>query len=227
MKRKLSAAGTVFLLIVSVAQFVAQTPPAAEPPSRWVPFTAKMFETHSTWRRGTEVGGGHYEVVQVAGEYARNGSGATYERWLSALSPTVNLPNIAVLTDRPARAKWEIDYKLKNVRRSDLELKGHPELAAFPMTWQIFLKRHAKDTPLGHKTVSGVECVEYRIHDPETRLKMYRAEVCFAPSLNFLAIKYHRMYPEGRDVTVRLENIQLGVPDPDLFHIPAGFSRLH
>ena len=121
----------------------------------------------------------------------------------------------------------EIDYRLKNVRRTFLDLKGHPELAADPMTWKVFLKSHAQDRPLGRKTVSGIECVDYRIHDPETRLKMYWDEVCFAPSLNFLAIKSNHMSPSQRVVTVQLEKVQIGEPDPDLFHIPRDFSTVH
>ena len=95
------------------------------------------------------------------------------------------------------------------------------------MTWEVFLLRHAKDTPLGRKTVSGFECVDYRIRDPEVRLKMYRQQVCFAPSLDFLAIKYHHMDPGGSDVTVQFENIQLVAPDPELFRLPAGFTTVH
>jgi hypothetical protein len=56
---------------------------------------------------------------------------------------------------------------------------------------------------------------------------MYWDEVCFAPSLNFLPIKSSHMSPSERIVTVRLENVQIGEPDPDLFHIPGDFSAVH
>ena len=220
-------AGLELLMVIFAAHLAAQSPPTVLPPSRWIPFTAKMSEWYSVWTSGAEVGGGRYKVVQLKGVYAQNESGATYEFWSQPLTPLASLPNLSVLIDRPTHARWEIDHNLLNVRRSDLKLRGHPEFSVEPMTWEVFLKSHADDESLGRRIVSGVECVDYRIRNSETPLRMYREEICFAPSLNFQPIKYHHMYPEGKDVRMKLEKIQIGVPDPKMFQVPAGFRSLH
>ncbi len=172
MKRQTAVVIVAILVELSGAQLVAQSPLSSDPPSRWIPVTANTMETLETLGRVVDVGETHHRVIQLTGEYARNGLGETYERWLKALSPQYRLPSVAFLTDPNAGAKWEIDYQLKNIRRTSLDWKDHPDLAADPMTWKIFLKSHVHDAALGRRTVSGIECVDYRIRGAHSVLKM-------------------------------------------------------
>jgi len=227
MKRANILAMLVFVIALPAAKQAQQASPSPAPPSHWVPFTAKLNEFYATFTPGAQVGGGRFRVVQIEGLLAQNDSGATYEYWSQPLSPVASLPNVSYLFDRTARERWEIDYRLKNVRRSVLPMKGHPELGGVPMSWDDFRKLHASDEALGPRVVSNIECLEYRISDSGNRLKMYHEEVCFAPSLNFNPIKYHHMYPGGRDVKMQAMEVQIGSPDPKLFRLPEGFTAVH
>ena len=233
MKRAKTLATLAFVIALPAAKLAQQAQdtqpvlPTRMPPAHWVPFTAKMNEFYAVFTPGAEVGGGRFKVVQIEGLFAQNDAGATYEFWSQPLSPIASLPNVSYLFDRPGRERWEIDYKLKNVRRSVLVLKGHPELSPDPLTWEVFRNLHAKDEALGLRVVAETECLDYRINDSDYRLKMYHEEVCFAPSLNFQPVKYHHMYPGGRDVKMEMLDIQVGPPDPKLFSLPAGFTPVH
>lgn len=227
MKRPIATAILAWLIMFSPARGAAQSLPLVKAPDLWVPLTARMLETESVLIRGPEPNAGHVEGIQVEGVYARNTSGTSYTHWTRPLSPAWSIPDVAVIIDRSSLLKWEIDYRLKNVRSSRLTLKGHPDRLPLPMTWKIFLKSHAQDASLGRKTISDIECVGYRIRTSDSDQKMYQAEVWFAPSLNFLALKYRDFYPSGRNVTVVFDDIKIGNPDPKLFLIPKDFSKVY
>ena len=203
----------------------AQGPPLPEAPQRWVPFTATAHESKS-WVHGVQATGSQFYELERIGVFARNESGADYLHWVNAGSPQTQFPDVAYLTDRAAGARWEIDYKLKNSRRTNLDLTGHPELSPGPMNWEVFLKSHAKDLSLGRKTLGGMDCVAYRIRSKREPKRFWK-EVWFAPALNFFAIRVQYLSPNGKFTRAELANVRIEPPNPSLFHVPDGFSVVH
>jgi hypothetical protein len=115
---------------------------------------------------------------------------------------------------------------LKNLRRTGLNPTADPSMSTVPMTREIFLSSHARDLPLGFRSLSGMDCVAFRIHS-ETEKKMFWKEVWFVPSLNFLSVREQFLSPNGKLTTVTLENIRIGAADPEVFKLPLGFSVVH
>ena len=162
---------------------------------------------------------------EFTGVYARNESGAYYVEWFHSAKGR-RLPDVAYLTDLSVHAVWEINYKLKNFHRIALELADYPDLSAGPMTWQAFLISHGKDLSLGRKRLSGMDCVAYRIRS-DTAQKIFWKEFWYAPALNFVLVRQQYLSPGG-ELTIRvMKDIRIGQPDPNLFHIPEGFSVVH
>ncbi len=223
MRNYLAAAFLALVAAVPPAQLGTQTLPST-PPSHWIALTANIRNLNSTWVGGISTG--HFEASTVYGIFVRDDSGSTYKRWLRASSPDLSFPDIAILIKPSMGARWEIDYDVKNLRRTEIDLASDPELAPEPMTLAAFKKIHNQDEPLGSRIISGIECVGYRVRVPHTP-KMHQEQAWFAPSLNFLAVKHQESYQEGKVVSVILEDIHLGPPDPRLFLVPLGFSIVH
>ena len=135
-------------------------------------------------------------------------------------------PDLAYLTDPSAGTQWEIDYKLKNFRRTDLDPADYPELSAGPITWQAFLISHRKDLSLGRKRLGGMDCVGYRIRS-DTAKKILWKELWYAPSLNFVVARQQYLSPDGVLTIQVLKEIRIGQPDPNLLRVPEGFSVVH
>jgi hypothetical protein len=81
-------------------------------------------------------------------------------------------------------------------------------------------------TFIGTQIVSGVECIGHKIADPRHKGK-YRAEEWYAPSLNFLGVRYRGPLPNGGEVTTLFKDLEPGKePDPSFSRLPEGFKRV-
>jgi hypothetical protein len=133
--------------------------------------------------------------------------------------------DVAFLHDRPNQAIYFIDFTKKTIKQQSYPT-GNPDFALEPASRADFERRHAADLFLGKQLVSGVECIGYKLADPRHKGK-YSGEEWFAPSLNFLAVRYRGRLPDGGEISSLLKDLEPGKePDPSFFRLPEGFKRV-
>jgi hypothetical protein len=196
---------------------------AQESSPHWVPFVARLVE-----ERKDDPGRQDGPLIQatVAGVFVRSSRGVSYTRRVvstrSAL-PLVGALNTAFLNDRPHQITYLIDFMNKTIRQQS-DPPGDPDSAVEPISRADFDKRHAADLSLGKQMVSGVECEGYKLADPRHKGK-YRGEAWFAPTLNFLLVRYSARLSFGGTTTTLVKDLEPGKePDPSLFRLPEGFK---
>lgn len=196
---------------------------AQESTPHWVPFVARFVE---------EVNEPVPSLVTVRvkteGVYVRDSQGVSYTRRVSSTRSALPLRgavDIAILHDRPNHTSYVIDFAKKTIQQR-MDPSGNPDFAVEPLSRADFERRHAADLFLGKQVVSGVECEGYKIADPRHKGK-YKGEGWFAPSLNFMMVRYHGRLPDGGEISTLLQDIEPGKePDPSFFRLPEGFKRV-
>jgi hypothetical protein len=190
----------------------AQAPAPAMTAAAWVPFSAEQVEIH----RGPKPYADGPAPERCDGQYAQSAAGETYTHGGCSI--------LATIIDRHNRVRWELDLSLKTARRFNIDPRHYAVFAEQPLTPEAFAQTHAEDRALGKKVISGVECEGFEIQPGKAGGQYRRAEVWYAPSLNYVAVKFHFASPDGGDVTVTLDHIETGrPPDPALFQVPPDF----
>lgn len=225
----MSRASTVFHKLVGVILIAICAPLAwrstvlltQDSSPHWVPFVATLVqEMYEPLLSGPSVRG------TIAGVYVRNGQGVSYTRRVASTRSALPLQgarDVAFLHDRPNHITYVIDFVRKTIKQES-DAPGNPDFAAEPMSRADFERLHAADLSLGKQMVSGVECEGYKVADPRHKGK-YRGEEWFAPSLNFLLIRYAGRLPDGGETTTLVKDLEPGKePDPNLFRLPEGFK---
>jgi hypothetical protein len=137
--------------------------------------------------------------------------------------PLAGALDTAFLHDRPRHIGYVIDFMNKTIRQES-DPPGNPDFAVEPILRADFDTRHAADLSLGKQMVSGVECEGYKLADPRHKGK-YRGEAWFAPSVDFLMVRYSARLPDGGTTTTLVKDLEPGKePDPSLFRLPEGFK---
>jgi hypothetical protein len=140
--------------------------------------------------------------------------------------PLLGAVEVAILHDRPNHTSYIIDFAKKTIQRR-MDPTGNPDFAAEPTSRAGFEKEHAADLHLGKQVLSGVECEGYKIADPRHKGK-YNGEAWYAPSLNFLTIRYFGRLAEGGKISFLVKDLEVGKePDPSFFHLPEGFKQVN
>jgi hypothetical protein len=212
------------LVVICLASATAAFSQAEKPiTAEWVPFVAKRVQTNETegWRRDT---------VVISGIYVRDKQGSWYRRSTARVThgdlPLAGALDTAYLYQRVDNKFYLIDYTRKTIRASQVKDTDQARLGGNPMSQRTFEQYRSQDRFLGERTISGVECEGYAIHDPRHRGK-YVAEVWFAPSLNYLAVETKSRYQGDQWATTHVEEIQVGKePDPQYFRLPDGFKMI-
>jgi hypothetical protein len=95
-------------------------------------------------------------------------------------------------------------------------------LSTEPLTLELFYWIHRGDTSLGKETISGIECVGFRVAGHSGRHRYQ--EVWYAASLNFLAVR-SAVYLDQIEIVTELKHIEAGKePDAKFFRLPEGFK---
>jgi hypothetical protein len=197
------------LLVLGSASASPQATSTVGAPA-WAAFTARQVEVH----RGPLPPSAGPEKCE--GQYAQSAAGETYTRGGCSV--------VATIIDRRGHVRWELDGSQKSARRFPLDSRQYAIFAEQPMTAEVFARSHAADRPLGKKIISGVECEGYEIQQNRAGGQFHGAEVWYAPSLNYAAVKFHFAAPDGGDVTVTLDHIDTThPPDPVFFQVPAEY----
>ena len=188
----------------------------------WVPFVAKLVEEEVH-----KPPGGMSVHVTIAGVFVRNSRGVLYRRMVASVGSDLPVQGLSLdtadLHDRPHRIRYEIDYVNKTIKRES-DPSGDPDFAVGPMSRADFDRRHAADLSLGKQIVAGVECEGYKLSDPRHKGK-YRGEAWFAPSVDFLLVRYSGRLSSGAAVTLEVKDLEPGKePDPSFFRLPEGFK---
>ena len=196
---------------------------AQDASSHWVPFVARLVE-----EREDDPGrqDGMSLQATIAGVFVRNSGGVSYTRRVVSTRsslPMLGALDTAVLYDRPHQITYVIDFMNKTVKQQS-DPPGNSDSAVEPISRANFDRRHAADVSLGKQIVSGVECEGYKLADPHHKGK-YRGEAWFAPSVDFLMVRYSARLPGGGKVTTLVKDLEPSKePDPSFFHLPEGFK---
>jgi hypothetical protein len=188
----------------------------------WTPFDCTLIQDQYI-----DAPGGPYRI-KVEGVYARNSQGMSYNRRTASTRsplPLVGTLDMAFFHDRPNHITYVIDFANRTIKQQS-DPSGNPDFALEPPSRAVFDARHAGDLSLGKQILSGVECEGYKLADPHHNGK-YNGEEWFAPSLNFLAVRYEGRPIDGRQISFVIKDLESGrEPDPRFFVLPAGFKRV-
>lgn len=187
----------------------------------WVPFAATLVqEVHEPALGGVSVSG------TITSVYVRNSRGVSYTRTVATTSSAPQLRggrDVAYLHDWSNQMTYVINFVNKTIRRKS-DPSGDQDFAVEPMSRADFDRRHAADLSLGKQMLSGVECEGYKLADPHHKGK-YRGEEWFAPSLDFMVVRYSGRLPDGGETTVVVKDLEPGKePDSSFFRLPEGFK---
>ena len=216
------AAGVILIAIGAPLAWGCVPLLAQDSSPHWVPFVARLVE-----EQNDDPGRQDGPLLQatIAGVYVRNSRGVSYmRRVVSTRSQRlVGALNTAVLYDRPHQITYLIDFMNKTIRQQS-DPPGDPDSAVEPISRADFDRRHAANLSLGKQMVSGVECEGYKLADARHKGK-YRGEAWFAPTLNFLLVRYSARLPFGGTTTTLVKDLEPGKePDPSRFRLPEGFK---
>ena len=213
-----------FAIVVGIT-FVAidvVTAVAQEAPHSWIPLSAKL--TRRIW---VDLPGEGTVTVGWEGIYARDSQGRIFNRATlthpGSPTPVRGSTDTGTIRDLPGHILYMVNYSLRRYykRKMDPSL-DKPE----PQTGDEFDKLHAGETYLGKQVISGVECEGYQV--PVPKYKKHFNETWYAPSLNFLVVRWTGYNPMKQKVETLLQNIQAGTePDSTLFLVPSGFQEVH
>ena len=192
----------------------AEKPITAE----WVPFVAKSVQTYEF--EGLQ----RPYTASTSGIYVRDKRGSWFRRAtvgsMHGGLPISGYTDTAFLCDRVNHKAYFLDFSRKTIKPRQVSDRDQP------LSPRDFDFQRSLDKPLGRRTISGVECVGYAIHDSRHK-DTYVNEAWYAPSLNYLVVESKSRNLVGQNVVTRVEEIQVGKePDPQYFRLPDGFKMI-
>jgi len=219
-------ASTVCCMALCISPFLLRVESFAQSTNnRWTPFVSRFVEEQSPSNPNAS-----YNLI-MDGVYLRNSQGASYNRRTVRVhggSPLA-LPfllDMAFLRDRASPMTYSIDYLTKTIKQAG-DPPGNLDFSVGPLSRTEFDARHVGDRFLGKKTLSGVDCEGYKVPDSHHE-GTYSGEEWFAPSLDFMAVRFQGRLPSGEKITMMLKDIKTGKePDPHYFVLPGGFKRVN
>ncbi len=206
------------LIVIALAELA----PQERSGGGWVPFVATRIATNY------DLSGGQRKLVsERVGPYARDANGSIYYRAVvifgSGYGGLGEAP-AATLQDRTTGITYRIDYAAHEAIIGSRPPAGDAWIPPSPPTAKSWAAEHRASLYRGTKALDGIEIEGFRGRPSARGLT---GEFWNAPALNYAAV-VSKIVDGARhaELDVALENIQVGVSDPALFRVPAGFKIL-
>lgn len=198
-------------ILLSARSLLAFAPEQAEV----VPIVARM--TRKVYRLSPH--GSTVESARV-GIFLRRSDGSAFER-------TIPQSGAAAAGDDEAwlwLAREGKLYRLEFAARRAVRIERPSDGLRFPYSASVLSASQSSDEPIGHRVVAGLDCEGYRRPAQGGRRE---ALYWLAPTLNSLPLLSRSPGEEGREVVVRIEDIEMDrEPDAKFFEIPEDFVRV-
>jgi hypothetical protein len=209
----------VTLVLIWLVFGLAAAARAEESAKGWVPFVAKWVQKIDQQAVGVP------STTVISGIFVRNKEGSWFKRaTIKSRLPVLGGADTASLLDWVNHKSYFINFTNKTIKPLQLKIDAEPQSGENSTSAQAFKQRHSQDKFLGKRTISGVECEGYALHDSRHKGK-FVSEAWYAPSLNYMEVESRGRDQMGEMVTTQIEEIQVGKePDPQYFRLPEGFK---